>query len=113
MALYAWMRCLTLYGCHVQVLAHGAKAINLNDRIMQVYLNKIMPGITQISDDNNYGSTAMHDVLCLQVTYMLMHALCISRGQSNASLQNANADCSHNCGAVKTQLPCCILAVCL
>jgi chorismate mutase len=58
---------------YAEVLAPGAKAINLNDRIVQVYLDKIMPGITQTSDDNNYGSTAMHDVLCLPALSKRIH----------------------------------------
>jgi hypothetical protein len=48
-------------------LAPGARSINLNDKILPLYLNTILPGITQPGDDGHYGSSAMLDVLTLQV----------------------------------------------
>ena len=57
----------------MQVLAPGSKAINVNDRIMDLYLQRLMPGITEPGDDNNYGSSAMGDVLCLQALSKRIH----------------------------------------
>ena len=57
----------------VQVLAPGSKAINVNDRIMDLYLQRLLPGITEPGDDNNYGSSAMGDVLCLQALSKRIH----------------------------------------
>lgn len=49
------------------VLAPGSENINLNPKIMPLYLETILPGITQPGDDANYGSSATQDVLALQV----------------------------------------------
>lgn len=49
------------------VLARYARYINLNPRIMDLYLDTILPGITQPGDDTHYGSAATQDVLALQV----------------------------------------------
>jgi hypothetical protein len=51
------------------VLAPGARKINLNKQILPLYLETILPGITQPGDDGHYGSSAMLDVLALQVLY--------------------------------------------
>ncbi|KAK9814496.1 hypothetical protein WJX72_006773 [[Myrmecia] bisecta] len=56
-----------------QVLAPCAKQININDQIMDLYLQHLLPGITQPGDDNNYGSAAMYDVLCLQALSKRIH----------------------------------------
>ena len=40
---------------------------------MDLYLQELMPGITQPGDDNNYGSAAMQDVLCLQALSKRIH----------------------------------------
>lgn len=50
-------------------LAPGAHNINLNKKILPLYLETILPGITQPGDDGNYGSSAMLDVLALQVMW--------------------------------------------
>ena len=50
-----------------------AKGINLNKQIMDLYLQELMPGITEPGDDNNYGSAAMQDVLCLQALSKRIH----------------------------------------
>ena len=52
---------------HTQVLAPYARDININDQVMALYLGNLLPGITQPGTDNNYGSSAMYDVLALQV----------------------------------------------
>lgn len=49
------------------VLAPGSDKINWNAKIMPLYLETILPGITQPGDDANYGSSATQDVLALQV----------------------------------------------
>ena len=50
-----------------QVLAPGSETININDQIMAMYLDHLLPEITQPGDDMNYGSCAMDDVMVLQV----------------------------------------------
>ena len=56
-----------------QVLAPCAETINLNNVIMDLYLQELVPGITEPGDDNNYGSAAMQDVLCLQALSKRIH----------------------------------------
>ena len=51
----------------LQVLASYARDININDKVMALYLDHLIPGITEPGTDNNYGSSAMYDVLALQV----------------------------------------------
>lgn len=48
-------------------LAPGAMNINLNSKILPLYLHTILPNITDTGDDGHYGSSAMLDVLTLQV----------------------------------------------
>ena len=55
-------------GVAAQVLAPCAKGINVNDAVMRLYLEQLLPGIAAPGDDGNYGSAACYDVLCLQVT---------------------------------------------
>ena len=50
-----------------QVLAPYSRDININDKVMALYMDNLLPGITQPGTDNNYGSSAMYDVLALQV----------------------------------------------
>lgn len=40
---------------------------------MNLYLDELVPGITEEADDNNYGSAAMQDVLCLQALSKRIH----------------------------------------
>lgn len=56
----------------LQVLAPYARDININDKVMALYLDHLLPGITDPGTDNNYGSSAMYDVLALQV-WLLTH----------------------------------------
>jgi hypothetical protein len=49
------------------VLHPASKTININSQILDLYLSTILPGITCDGDDANYGSSAMYDVLLLQV----------------------------------------------
>lgn len=55
------------------MLAPCAEAINLNNVVMDLYLHELVPGITEPGDDNNYGSAAMQDVLCLQALSKRIH----------------------------------------
>lgn len=69
-------RCLTCRmrsGPPPQVLAPGAASININDRIMDLYLHHILPNITQPGDDSNYGSSVTHDVWALQALSKRIH----------------------------------------
>ena len=49
-----------------QVLAAGAK-VNINDQVLAMYLEHLLPEVAAPGDDHNYGSAAMHDVTVLQV----------------------------------------------
>lgn len=49
------------------MLAPCARGININAQILALYLGHILPGIAQPGDDNNFGSSALADVLALQV----------------------------------------------
>ena len=40
---------------------------------MDMYLGHLLAGITSPGDDNNYGSAAMYDVLCLQALSQRVH----------------------------------------
>lgn len=48
-------------------------SINLNDRIRQRYQHDILPTICQAGDDENYGSSAVCDVACLQALSKRIH----------------------------------------
>jgi chorismate mutase len=50
-----------------QVLAPCAARININGQILALYLGHLLPGIAQPGSDNNFGSSALADVLALQV----------------------------------------------
>ena len=63
-----------------QVLAPYARDININDKVMALYLDHLLPGITQPGTDNNYGSSAMYDVLALQVRPAPFPSLHVTRG---------------------------------
>ncbi len=47
--------------------------ININDQIRQCYETKILSRITQPGDDEQYGSTAVCDVACLQALSKRIH----------------------------------------
>ncbi|GFR42166.1 hypothetical protein Agub_g3018, partial [Astrephomene gubernaculifera] len=50
-----------------------AEALNINDTILRVYLEDILPGLTAPGDDFNYGSSATLDVPCLQALSKRIH----------------------------------------
>ena len=53
-------------------MAPGARNININPKIMSLYLNHLLPAVTAAGDDGNYGSCAMYDVLALQARLFLL-----------------------------------------
>lgn len=55
------------------VLSPAAQDININGKIMELYLQTILPGIAVEGDDFNYGSAATLDVLCLQALSKRIH----------------------------------------
>ena len=48
------------------VLMPWINTINMNDVIYDEYIAKIVPAVTQAGTDNNFGSTVIADVTCLQ-----------------------------------------------
>jgi chorismate mutase len=55
------------------VLWGPAASVNVNDHIMDMYQNHLLPGITTPGDDGNYGSSAMYDVMILQALSRRIH----------------------------------------
>lgn len=47
--------------------------INLNPKIYDAYVKNIVPVICEFGDDQNYGSSAMYDVACLQAISKRIH----------------------------------------
>ena len=39
-----------------------AEAININERVMDMYVNNLLPALCEAGDDNNYGSTGLADI---------------------------------------------------
>lgn len=56
-----------------KVLSQNADKINVNDTILRIYLQEIVPSITERGDDCNYGSAACYDVMCLQAISKRIH----------------------------------------
>jgi len=54
-------------------LAPAAVSININDRIMAMYIDNLLPGLCQAGDDFNYGSAGLSDVNCLQTISKRIH----------------------------------------
>lgn len=48
-------------------------SVNVNDSILQVYVDEIIPLISEKGDDKNYGSTAVTDVAVLQAISRRIH----------------------------------------
>lgn len=55
------------------VLASYSPTININSRILSVYVEHVLPDITVSGDDNNYGSSCMLDVTLLQALSKRIH----------------------------------------
>ncbi|OHD21769.1 MAG: chorismate mutase [Spirochaetes bacterium GWC1_27_15] len=47
--------------------------ININNEILKIYINEILPLICKDQDDGNYGSSAVCDVNCLQALSKRIH----------------------------------------
>ena len=47
--------------------------ININSKIMEVYLNDIVPAICKNTDDKNYGSSVTKDIEALQALSKRIH----------------------------------------
>ena len=56
------------------MLHQCAKAININSVIWNLYFDELLPRFTSEGDDGNYGSTAVCDVLCLQVKPIICYS---------------------------------------
>ncbi|KAI9593937.1 chorismate mutase [Syncephalis fuscata] len=50
-----------------------ANNVNINDKVMQAYLNRIVPTLCNDTDDQNYGSSATRDIECLQALSRRIH----------------------------------------
>ena len=55
------------FAMSLQVLAPFNKEINVNGKVKDLYVEHLLPKMASAGDDNNYGSSAMYDVLALQV----------------------------------------------
>ena len=53
--------------------ACAAEAININERVMDMYVDNLFPALCEAGDDNNYGSTGLADVNCLQTISKRIH----------------------------------------
>ncbi|KZV31664.1 hypothetical protein F511_15978 [Dorcoceras hygrometricum] len=56
-----------------QILHPAGASINVNDKISNFYLNKLLPLITREGDDGNYAATAASDLDCLQALSRRIH----------------------------------------
>eukprot|EP00803_Ostreobium_quekettii_P010599 evm.model.scf_1505.2 EVM.evm.TU.scf_1505.2 scf_1505:7802-11239(+) len=56
-----------------EIFPPSVKAININSKIMRLYLDNMLKEITIEGDDGNYGSAAVLDVMCLQALSKRIH----------------------------------------
>jgi chorismate mutase len=56
-----------------EVLWGPARGVTVNDKIMDMYKDHLLPGIALPGDDGNYGSSAMYDVMILQALSKRIH----------------------------------------
>ncbi|KAK4536919.1 hypothetical protein CDCA_CDCA10G2944 [Cyanidium caldarium] len=47
--------------------------VNVNARILRLYIDHVVPRVTEAGDDKNYGSSAVNDVTCLQAISKRIH----------------------------------------
>jgi chorismate mutase len=47
--------------------------LNYNNKVKTLYLEKIVPGICKVGDDNQYGSSAQADIIALQAISKRVH----------------------------------------
>lgn len=57
----------------LQVLWGPAAGVTVNSKIMDLYINNLLPAISGEGDDFNYGSAAMYDVMILQALSRRIH----------------------------------------
>jgi chorismate mutase len=57
----------------LQVLWPPAAGVSVNSKIMDMYLDSLLPEIALPGDDANYGSAAMYDVMILQALSRRIH----------------------------------------
>jgi len=50
-----------------------ADEINENGAVLEAYLSAVLPAVTEAGDDNNYGSSVLNDVACLQALSKRIH----------------------------------------
>jgi len=55
------------------VLSAAASKVNINPKIMDMYLEHLLPEITTNGDDRNYGSAAIYNVMILQSLSRRIH----------------------------------------
>lgn len=51
----------------------NANEINVNERILRMHIDSIVPAVCESGDDQNYGSAATADVACLQALSKRIH----------------------------------------
>lgn len=56
-----------------EVLWPPAAGVNVNEKIMDMYIGHLLPEIALPGDDKNYGSAAMYDVMILQALSRRVH----------------------------------------
>ncbi|GBG82973.1 hypothetical protein CBR_g36499 [Chara braunii] len=56
-----------------KVLCAGSGVVNVNPAIWKMYIEWLVPQLTEEGDDKNYGSAATCDVLCLQALSRRIH----------------------------------------
>jgi len=55
------------------VLWPPAASVNVNSKILEMYIEHLLPEIADPGDDKNYGSAAMYDVMILQALSRRVH----------------------------------------
>lgn len=60
-----------LFNLFVKVLHSAAESININVTIWDMYFKKLLPRLVKEGNDDNFGSTAVCDTICLQVCVSL------------------------------------------
>ena len=55
------------------ILHPCSTSININEKLLRVYTNELLPGLTAPGDDQNYGSASMLDVSLLQALSKRIH----------------------------------------
>ncbi|KAM7276931.1 hypothetical protein ACFE04_018797 [Oxalis oulophora] len=58
---------------YAEFLYPAATSININDIILDMYLNKLLPLFVTGNDDGNYAATASSDIVCLQALSRRIH----------------------------------------